>query len=296
MSTSPQNNGSARRRDAVRFGKPETGWRQRLYTVIFEADTRAGRRFDIVLISAVLLSVAVVIIDSVGSINARHEQLFDLLEWTFSILFAVEYAARLACVRRPLRYALSFFGVIDLLSFLPAWIALFLPEAQSLMDVRILRLLRMFRVLKLGEYVAEYGTLARALASSRRKILIFLSVVMMVVLVLGTLMYVIEGPQHGFTSIPAAVYWAIVTMTTVGYGDITPTSDLGRFVASIMMLLGWGILAVPTGIVTSELTAQRVSRPPTTRTCHECLSEGHEASAQFCKDCGAPLPPYMSDP
>lgn len=280
-------------RDARRFGKPDTGWRLRLYTVIFEADTRAGRMFDMALITAVLVSVMVVILDSVAALNQRHGALFDGIEWFFSALFAIEYAARLSCVRHPWRYARSFFGIIDLLSFLPAWIALAFPEAQALMDVRVLRLLRAFRVLKLGEYVAEYGVLMRALASSRRKILVFLSVVLMLVLVLGTLLYVVEGPQHGFDNIPLAIYWAIVTMTTVGYGDVTPGTDAGRFIASVMMLLGWGILAVPTGIVTSELTAQR--NRPTTRTCHECLSEGHETDARFCKDCGAPLPPYVRD-
>ena len=282
--------------DAQRFGKPERGWRLRLYTIIFEADTRAGKLFDLVLLACILLSVVVVILDSVDSVSRDHAALFEVLEWMFTALFSIEYAARLACVRRPLRYATSFFGVVDLLAVLPSYLILLLPGAHALLDVRILRLLRIFRILKLAAYVGEYRALGAALAASRRKILIFLSVVLMIALLMGTLLYVVEGPERGYTSIPLSVYWAIVTMTTVGYGDITPQTDLGRLIASVMMLLGWGILAVPTGIVSAELTARRFSQlVPTTRTCHECLSEGHEANAKFCKDCGAKLPPYQRD-
>ena len=214
----------------------------------------------------------------------------------FTIMFSIEYAARLSCVRQPLRYATSFFGIVDLLAVLPSYLALLVPGAEVLLDVRILRLLRIFRILKLATYVGEYRALGAVLVASRRKILIFLSVVLMIALLMGTLLYVVEGPERGYTSIPVAMYWAIVTMTTVGYGDITPSTDLGRVIASVMMLLGWGILAVPTGIVSAEMTARRFSRlVPTTRTCHECLSEGHEANARFCKDCGAKLPPYRRD-
>ena len=276
-------------------GRPQDGWRLRLYTIIFEADTRAGRTFDFTLIALILASVAVVVLDSVASISARHGRLFNVLEWGFTLVFTVEYVARLLCVRRPLHYATSFFGIIDLLSILPTWLAIFAPELHSLLDVRILRLLRLFRLFKLGAYVAEYGALGAALSASRRKIFIFLSVVVMVALLMGTAMYVVEGPEHGFTSIPMAVYWAVVTMTTVGYGDFTPKTDLGRFIASIMMLMGWGVLAVPTGIVSAEMAAQKLGRRPTTRTCHACLSEGHEADASFCRDCGARLPPYQRD-
>ena len=276
------------------FGQPVAGWRLRMYTVIFEAETRAGRRFDLALIAAVLTSVTVVMLDSVASISARYGTFFDVLEFFFTGLFTIEYVARLLCVRQPLRYARSFFGVIDLLSVLPTYLALVLPGLHSLIDVRILRLLRVFRVLKLGAYVAEYRALGTALAASRRKITVFLFFVMMVVLLMGTLMYLVEGPENGFTSIPLGIYWAVTTMTTVGFGDLAPRTDLGRFIAALQMLLGWGILAVPTGIVSAEFTAQRVRREPTTRTCHECLSEGHEAAAVFCKDCGARLPPYVS--
>ena len=278
-----------------RYGKPADGWRLRFYTIIFEADSRAGRAFDIALIWVILASLVVVVLDSIASIHSRHNVLLTKLEWGFTLLFTIEYLLRLACVRHPWRYATSFYGVIDLLAVAPTYLAILVPELHSLIDVRVLRLLRVFRILKLTEYVAEFGALGGALIASRRKILVFLSFVLMVVLVMGTLMYVIEGPANGFTSIPVSVYWAITTMTTVGFGDITPKTDLGRLVASVMMLMGWGTLAVPTGIVSAEFTAQRLGKAPTTRTCHECLSEGHLAQAKYCRDCGAALPPYQRD-
>jgi voltage-gated potassium channel len=277
------------------FGRPAAGWRLRLYTVIFEADTRAGRLFDLTLIWLILASVAVVVLDSVEAVRAQYGGLFTVLEWTFTLLFTAEYVARLVCVRQPMRYVRSFYGVIDLLAVLPTYLAVLVPGLHALIDVRLLRLLRLFRILKLGAYVAEFGAMGRALASSRRKIFVFLSFVMLVVWVMGTLMYVVEGPAGGFTSIPIGVYWAITTMTTVGFGDITPKTDLGRLIASVMMLIGWGTLAVPTGIVSAEFVAQKVHREPTTRTCHECLSEGHLPNARFCRDCGAELPPYQHD-
>ena len=276
------------------YGRPVSGWRFRAYVIIFEADTRLGRLFDLALIWAILASVAVVLLDSMESVHAKYAVLLNRLEWGFTIIFTIEYILRLACVPHPLRYAKSFYGIIDLLAVLPTYLAALVPGLHALLDVRILRLLRLFRLLKLAHYVAEYGALARALYASRRKIFVFLSFVLMVVLIMGTLMYVVEGPANGFTSIPLAVYWAITTMTTVGFGDITPQTDLGRVVASVMMLLGWGTLAVPTGIVSAEFTAQRMLRVPTTRTCHQCLSEGHMPGAKFCRDCGAPLPPYQT--
>jgi voltage-gated potassium channel len=282
--------------DAEQLGRPLAGWRLKGYTVIFEADTRAGRNFDLTLIALVLLSIVVVMLESVAAIKARFGGVFTLLEFGFTALFTLEYLLRLACVRRPWRYARSFYGIVDLLAVLPTYLALFVPELYALVDVRVLRLLRIFRVLKLGAYVAEYAMLAYALRASARKIQVFLSVVLMVVVIMGTLLYVVEGPANGFTSIPTSIYWAISTMTTVGFGDITPKTDLGRAIASVMMLPGWGVLAVPTGIVTAEMTAQRSGRPATTRSCHECLSEGHLPEASFCRDCGARLPPYQRDP
>ena len=276
---------------AAQFGKPPAGWRRRLYNVIFEADTRAGRNFDIALVIAIVLSIVVVVLDSVPRIHAVHSGTMDALEWGVTLLFTAEYIARLACVRHPLRYATSFFGIIDLLSVLPTYCSLFMPEAAVLLDIRILRLLRVFRIFKLTLYIDEYTMLGGALRASGRKILVFLSVVLMAVLILGTVMYVVEGPKHGYTSIPVAMYWATVTMTTVGYGDITPQTGLGKTIASFMMLLGWGILAVPTGIVTAEMTSLRLGRGRyATRSCPGCDSGGHEPTARFCKDCGAELP------
>lgn len=276
---------------------PLQGWRLRLYTIIFEADTRAGRLFDVALICAILLSIGVVVADSVPELHARWQGPFTWAEWGFTALFTLEYVARLACTRRPLRYATSFFGVVDLLALLPTYLALLLPGAHALIDVRVLRLLRIFRVFKLTSYVAEYRGLGRALQASARKVVVFIAAVLMIVLVMGTLMYVVEGPANGFATIPTSVYWAITTMTTVGFGDITPRTDLGRFIASVMMLLGWGTLAVPTGIVTAEMTSQRLSggNPPTTRTCHECLTEGHLPEARYCMHCGARLPQWQHD-
>lgn len=277
------------------FGRPVEGWRLRLYTIIFEADTPAGRAFDLALVALILASVGVVMVDSVAAIHERHGRLLTVLEWFFTLVFTAEYVARLLCVRHPARYAKSFYGVIDLVAVLPTYLAVLVPGLHALIDVRVLRLLRLFRILKLAAYVAEFGALSRAIASARRKILVFLSFVLMVVVVMGTLMYVVEGPANGYTSIPVSVYWAITTMTTVGFGDITPKTDLGRVIASVMMLLGWGTLAVPTGIVSAEFTAQKVPREPTTRTCHECLSEGHSPGARFCRDCGAELPPWQHE-
>jgi len=277
------------------MGRPAGGWRLRLYRVIYESDTHAGRLFDKIIVAAIVISVGVVMADSVRAWNVRHRTVFEIMEWFFTLLFTVEYIARLIAVDRPLRYARSFFGIVDLLAVLPTYLALILPEFHSLIDVRILRLLRIFRIFRLTEYVAEYQVMGEALIASRRKILVFLFAVIMVALILGTLLYVVEGPQHGFTDIPTSIYWAITTITTVGFGDITPKTDIGRFIASVIMLIGWGTLAVPTGIVSAEFTAQRLARVPTTRTCHECLSEGHAPDARFCRDCGAALPPWQHE-
>jgi voltage-gated potassium channel len=273
------------------YGRPESGLRARLYSIIFEADTPAGKRFDIALVLAILLSILVVVLDSVPSISAHDDATMQALEWGFTLLFTAEYLIRLSCVRRPLRYATSFFGIVDLLSVLPTYFSLLMPGMALFLDIRILRLLRVFRIFKLTLYIQEYTRLGEALRASGRKILVFLSVVLMAILILGTVMYVVEGPKNGYTSIPVAMYWATVTMTTVGYGDITPHTNLGKLIASFMMLLGWGILAVPTGIVTAEMTMQRRARERAEgRACLSCGSEDHEPGARFCKDCGAALP------
>jgi voltage-gated potassium channel len=273
------------------LGRPASGWRLRLYRVIYESDTRAGRLFDQVIIAVIATSVIVVMADSVRAWNVRHRTAFEIAEWFFTVLFTVEYFARLAAVDRPWRYARSFFGIVDLIAVLPTYLALFLPELHALIDVRVLRLLRIFRIFRLTEYVAEYQVMGEALLASRRKILVFLVAVLMVALILGTLLYVVEGPQHGFNDIPTAVYWAITTITTVGFGDITPKTDIGRLIASVMMLLGWGTLAVPTGIVTAEMTVRRHARPVLVpRACAVCGAEGYGPEANFCQQCGTRLP------
>jgi voltage-gated potassium channel len=259
-----------------------------LYKIIFESDTPAGVLFDKCLLVAIVASVAIVMLDSVGSISSRHAVTFGALEWLFTLLFTVEYIGRLACVERPWRYARSFFGIVDLVSVLPTYLAVFVPELHALIDVRVLRMLRVFRILKLTEYVAEYQLLGAALRNSRRKIAVFLSAVIMIVVSMGTVMYVVEGPRNGFTSIPVSVYWAITTMTTVGFGDVTPKTDLGRLIASLMMLMGWGVLAVPTGIVTAELTTQRMLGAASRR-CSACGVGGHGPDAAYCRACGARL-------
>ncbi|HTN47886.1 MAG TPA: ion transporter [Burkholderiaceae bacterium] len=274
---------------ARRYGIPASGRRRDFFIVIFESDTRAGRLFDIVLLWAILASVTVVMLDSVASISSRFGLLFDVLEWGFTLLFTAEYLARLWSVERPLLYARSFFGVVDLVSVLPTYLALFVPGMHVLIDIRLLRMLRVFRILKLTEYVQEYRRLGSALSASRRKIAVFIGTVFMLVVLIGTLMYLIEGPENGFTSIPIAVYWAITTVTTVGFGDITPHTDLGRALASVSMLLGWGILAVPTGIVTAEMTSQRIRESGLLRRCGGCGSTDHTEHARYCQGCGARL-------
>jgi voltage-gated potassium channel len=273
-----------------RLGKPAGGWRAALYAIIFESDTPKGRAFDLALIGAILLSVLVVVLTSVKPIADRYGDWLQAGEWFFTLLFTIEYVARCLCVQRPVLYARSFFGVIDLMSILPSYVSLFIPAAHVVQGIRILRLLRIFRILKLTLYIQEYSMLGDALLASRRKIFVFLSVVFLIVFLLGTVMYVVEGPENGYTSIPTAVYWAISTMTTVGFGDLVPKTDIGRTIASFMMLLGWGILAVPTGIISSEITHQRGQRVLSLRACPNCHSVGHEPAARYCKDCGTALP------
>jgi voltage-gated potassium channel len=268
--------------------------KEKLFIIIFEADTRAGQLFDKTLIFLILLSLVVVVVDSIESFSSEFHFSLTVLEWIFTLIFSLEYIARVYCAKNRMQYIKSFYGIIDLVAILPTYLAMLFPELHALIDVRVLRLIRIFRIFKLTEYVTEYVHLGAALAASRRKIFVFLSGVLMIVMVLGTLMYVVEGPANGFTSIPTSIYWAISTMTTVGFGDITPKTDLGRFITSIMMLMGWGTLAVPTGIVTAELASSRTEQI-TTRTCKECMSEGHGATDQYCRHCGAKLPDYVHD-
>ena len=260
----------------------------RLHEIIFEAETPAGKAFDIGLIFTILLSVLVVMLESVASIRQQYGPVLVAMEWGFTIAFTIEYLLRLCCVGQPLRYAGSFYGVVDLLAIIPTYLSVFLLGTQYLLVIRTIRILRVFRVLKLVQYWSEARTLSHALHASRRKIVVFLYVVMILVIIIGSLMYLIEGEKNGFTSIPRSIYWAIVTLTTVGYGDIAPATDLGQTLAALVMIIGYGIIAVPTGIVTAEL-ARESHTSLSTQACPECASEGHDADAVYCKYCGAKL-------
>ena len=262
--------------------------RDRLRTIIFEADTPAGKAFDVGLLVVILLSVLAVMLESVQPIRERYASWLLGAEWGITGLFTVEYILRLASVDRPIRYARSFFGVVDLVAILPTYVSLLLPGAQSLLVIRAVRLLRVFRVFKLTHYLVEGDVLMKGLRASGPKVTLFLGTVMIVVVIMGAAMYLVEGEEGGFTSIPTSMYWAVVTMTTVGYGDITPTSALGKILAVTLMVMGYAIIAVPTGIVSAELV-QAQSKLVTTRVCPSCFSEGHARTARFCLDCGGEL-------
>jgi voltage-gated potassium channel len=268
--------------------------KERLRVIVFGIDTPAGMLFDRALIVIILLSLLVVILDSIQAISTQFHVELSWFEWLFTFLFSVEYVVRVYCAKHRWAYIKSFFGIIDLLSVLPTYLALLFPDLHALLDVRILRLIRVFRIFKLTQYMSEYQHLANALAASKRKIFVFLSVVLMVVMVMGTLMYVVEGPSNGFTSIPLGIYWAITTMTTVGFGDITPQTDFGKLIASVMMLMGWGTLAVPTGIVTAEMTYIGRKNFKESQACDECGRGGFNAGDRFCSSCGSPLPSKTS--
>jgi len=259
-------------------------WRRRLHSIIFEADTAVGRLFDLVLLGAILLSVVVVTLESVEELGRRYGFWFHVIEWVLTILFTIEYALRLYVVRKPLLYARSFYGIVDLVSILPTYLSLFFSGAQMLLAVRVFRLLRVFRILKLVHFVAEARFLLRALRASRGKITVFLFFVVLMVTVIGAIMYLVEGSTNpGFRNIPVSIYWAVVTMTTVGFGDITPATNLGRFLSAIVMILGYAVIAVPTGIMTMELIKNRSTN---TQACLNCGAEGHDDNAKFCKFCG----------
>jgi voltage-gated potassium channel len=267
-----------------------TPWRARLHEIVFEADTPEGLAFDVALIVVIALGVATVMLDSVQSIRVQYRDALRTVEWVLTGIFTIEYVLRLLAVKRPLRYALSFFGIVDLLALLPSYVSLFVPEGRYLTVVRVLRLLRIFRVLKLGNFLNEGAVLGDALRRSRHKITVFIATVVTLVILIGALMYVIEGEANGFTSIPVSMYWAIVTLTTVGYGDIAPQTGIGKTLAGIVMVLGYGIIAVPTGIVTAELTTTRRGEHIVPRQgCPVCGAEGHAPDASFCRRCGAAL-------
>lgn len=266
----------------------DSHWRNELYTVIYEADTTLGKLFDVVLLISISLSVLVVSLESIPEINAEYGQQLRNIEWFFTILFTVEYILRFICVQNSWRYARSFFGIIDLLSTFPTYLALLIPGAQTLLVIRVLRLLRIFRVFKMAAYLQEAEGLQRALWASRRKIIVFLAAVLTAVIIIGSLIYVIEGEESGFTSIPVGIYWAIVTLSTVGYGDVAPITPVGQILAGIVMLLGFGIIAVPTGIVSLELVRPGSAQAPQ-KMCPDCGRTGHDTDATYCKYCAAEL-------
>jgi voltage-gated potassium channel len=267
---------------------PSESTKETVYRVIFGTDTPAGRRFDIVLIIAIIASVVAVSLDSVERFNLRYDLYLLIIEWFFTLLFTAEYVVRLWCSPKPKVYARSFYGVVDLLSILPGYASLFFPDASLLLVIRLFRVLRIFRVLKLFQYMSETNVLMRSLVMARRKILVFIFSVSVLVVIFGSLMYIIEGPAYGFTSIPKSVYWAIVTITTVGYGDITPHTVIGQIIASFAMLIGYAIIAVPTGIISAELIAE-MQKEKSNKFCATCNRSGHDNNAKHCKFCGVEL-------
>ena len=269
--------------------RQQTPLQRRFYNVIFGTAPGAGRNFDVGLIVLILISVMVIMLDSIPSYHARFGKIFHYMEWLFTGVFTIEYLVRLWCSPNRRLYALSTYGIVDLLAILPTYIAMLLPGANSLLVIRLLRILRIFRVLRLLQFLSEANVLARAMRNSRRKIFVFFSLMLVLMTVFGCLMYVIEGPVNGFRTIPESIYWAIVTITTVGYGDVVPHTPLGRSIAAMGMLIGYAIIAVPTGIITAEL-AQEISRERTLNYCTNCGRAGHDQDADYCKYCGAKLP------
>ncbi len=267
-------------------GRKLAPWREHLHEVIFEADTPAGKLFDVTLLVLICVSVLAVILDSVAGVKARYGAMLQAIEWIFTILFTAEYLLRLLCVRRPLNYARSFLGVVDLLAIAPTYLSLLVPGTQTLLVIRAFRLLRVFRIFKIAAYVQELSALTRAVRASGAKITVFLFTIVVLVLILGTAMYVIEGPTSGFDNIPRGIYWAVVTITTVGYGDLAPRSVLGQAVAAMAMVIGYSLIIIPTGIFSAELV-RATRKSITTQGCPECTREGHDADAVFCKHCGA---------
>ncbi len=265
-----------------------SAFRARLHEIVFEADTPAGKAFDVGLLALIVLSIAAVCLESVPQYRAEYRDELRMAEWAFTGIFTVEYLLRLISVKRPWQYARSFFGVVDLLAIVPTFLSVMVPGAHSFLVVRVLRLLRVFRVLKLANFVGQGEILATALARSRYKITVFLTAVGSVVVMMGALMYLVEGPATGFDSIPRGMYWAVVTMTTVGYGDIAPRSVTGQFLASLLMVLGYAVLAVPTGIVSVELAAA-TRGGVSTQACPSCGLGGHSPDAVHCKYCGEKL-------
>ncbi|MFT5101780.1 MAG: voltage-gated potassium channel [Planctomycetaceae bacterium] len=263
-------------------------FRERLYIVVFEADTHAGRLFDVALIWFIIASVMSVMLGSIAAVSAKYGGILHSLEWFFTVIFSLEFIVRVWCAKKPLKYATGFFGIVDVLAILPTYISLILPGSQYLLVIRIIRVLRIFRVLKLVQFIAEAQAMIQVFKSSGRKLAVFFATVITLVIIFGSVMYIIEGEAHGFTSIPRSIYWAIVTMTTVGYGDISPETALGQAIASVVMLLGFTIIAVPTGIVTAELSRTRATHS-VSQLCTVCETTDHDFDAKYCKKCGGAL-------
>ena len=269
---------------------PEKKWKSQLHEIVYEADTREGKIFDLVIIVAILLSILLVMLESVKSLDAKYHNFFDVSEWIITILFTVEYIVRIISVKRPSSYIFSFYGIIDLLSTIPKYLSLFLGGAHALVALRALRLLRIFRILKLVRFVGATENLGRALVASRYKIFVFISSVLVLCIIIGTMMYLIEGDESGFVSIPISIYWTIVTLTTVGYGDIAPQTPLGQFLASVVMMLGYGIIAIPTGIVSVEMSKDhKIKVHMNTQSCKNCSADNHKDDARYCYRCGEAL-------
>tara|TARA_R100000306_G_scaffold521_1_gene1236 strand:- start:1070 stop:1918 length:849 start_codon:yes stop_codon:yes gene_type:complete len=268
-------------------------WRYRLHEIIYEADTPLGKLFDVILLILILLSIVLVMLESVQGIDAKYHEILYIGEWIITIFFTFEYIARIITVKKPKAYIFSFYGIIDFLSTIPLYISFLFAGSSFLLSVRALRLLRVFRILKLARYVGEATKLRRALISSRAKILVFLFAVLVIAVIAGTLMYIIEGPENGFKSIPTSVYWCIVTLTTVGFGDIAPVTPLGQLLATVIMILGYGIIAVPTGIVSAEYTRSTDNDyvHVNTQSCRNCGAQRHRDDAKYCHKCGEELNP-----
>ncbi len=269
----------------------KTSWKQRLHEIIYEADTKEGKLFDVILLIAIIASIVLVMLESIESFDVKYHNFLNISEWIITILFSIEYILRIVSIKKPFKYIFSFYGIIDLLSTIPKYLSLFFINSHHLAALRALRLLRVFRILKLARYIGASNRLLLALRASRAKIAVFLFFVVIVCIILGTIMYMVEGEENGFTNIPKSIYWAIVTLTTVGFGDIAPQTPLGQLIASVIMILGYSIIAIPTGIVSSEITKQDAKPDTNTQSCPNCLKDNHKEKAIFCYNCGSTLNP-----
>ena len=272
--------------------QPKSKWRAKIHEIIYGTHTPAGKLFDLILLGLIVFSIIVVMMESVPELDTKYHRFLDISEWVITILFTIEYLLRIICISKPVKYIFSFFGIVDFLSTIPKYLSFFIVGSQYFTAFRALRLLRVFRILKLVRYMGESNNLVKALNASRAKIFIFVFFVMVVSVLLGTVMYLIEGPEHGFNSIPHSVYWTIVTLTTVGYGDISPATSLGQFIATLIMIIGYGIIAVPTGIVTAEMSSRKknTTEYDNGRSCPDCGSEVKLKDSEYCRKCGAKLP------